>query len=110
MASRIGVKVNVLRVAVKAIDEPRPYAIPTDLLTTDWRSVVEDPEVHLITELVGGTGLAKEITLTALKLGKPVITCCRSGARSGSAATILKQNGIDAINGGPWGSVANCMR
>ena len=44
------------------------------------------------------------------KLGKPVITCCRSGARSGSAATILKQNGIDAINGGPWGSVANCMR
>ena len=44
------------------------------------------------------------------KLGKPVITCCRSGARSGSAATILKQHGIDAINGGPWGSVANCMK
>ena len=44
------------------------------------------------------------------KLGKPVITCCRSGARSGSAASIMKQNGIDAINGGPWGSVANCIK
>lgn len=44
------------------------------------------------------------------KLDKPVITCCRSGARSGSAATILKQHGIDAINGGPWGSVVNCMK
>ncbi len=44
------------------------------------------------------------------KLGKPVITCCRSGARSGSAATILKQHGIDAINGGPWGNVVNCMK
>lgn len=44
-----------------------------------------------------------------VKLGKPVITCCRSGARSGSAATILKQHGVDAINGGPWGSVVNCM-
>ena len=43
-------------------------------------------------------------------LNKQVITCCRSGARSGSAATILKQHGIDAINGGPWGSVANCIK
>ncbi len=43
-------------------------------------------------------------------LNKPVITCCRSGARSGSAATILKQHGVDAINGGPWGSVVNCIK
>lgn len=44
------------------------------------------------------------------KIGKPIITCCRSGARSGSAASILKQNGIDAINGGPWGNVVNCIK
>ena len=44
------------------------------------------------------------------KYGKPIITCCRSGARSGSAATILKQHGMDAINGGPWGNVANCIK
>ena len=43
-------------------------------------------------------------------LNKPVITCCRSGARSGSAATIWKQQGVDAINGGPWGSVVNCIK
>jgi rhodanese-related sulfurtransferase len=36
------------------------------------------------------------------KTGKPIITCCRSGARSGMAAGILKQNGIQAYNGGPW--------
>jgi phage shock protein E len=36
------------------------------------------------------------------KTGKPIITCCRSGARSGMAAGILKQNGIEAYNGGPW--------
>ena len=42
-------------------------------------------------------------------IGKPVITCCRSGARSGSAARILVQNGVDAINGGPWGTVVGCM-
>ena len=36
------------------------------------------------------------------KLNKPVITCCASGMRSATAAGILKQNGIDAMNGGGW--------
>jgi phage shock protein E len=36
---------------------------------------------------------------------KPVVTCCRSGARSGSAASILSSKGIEAYNGGPWQSV-----
>jgi len=74
MAARIGVKVNVRRVAVKALDEPRPYEIPASVMTTDWRSVVEDPQVDLVSELVGGTTLARTITLAALRLGKPVIT------------------------------------
>ena len=74
MAARIGVKVNVRRVAVKAFDEPRPYPIPTSLMTTDWRAVVEDSAVDMVTELVGGTTLARTMTLAALKLGKPVIT------------------------------------
>ena len=34
--------------------------------------------------------------------GKPVITCCRSGARSGVAAEVLKAAGIEVYNGGAW--------
>jgi len=40
------------------------------------------------------------------KLNKPVIACCRSGMRSGQATSILKQNGIECINGGGWNSLA----
>lgn len=36
------------------------------------------------------------------KKGKPIIAVCRSGARSGMAAGILKNAGIEAYNGGPW--------
>jgi rhodanese-related sulfurtransferase len=36
---------------------------------------------------------------------KAVITCCRSGARSGMAADVLKRNGFECYNGGPWTSV-----
>jgi homoserine dehydrogenase len=74
MASRIGVKVALRKVAVKAFDEPRPYPISRSLMTTDWKEVVNDPKVHIVAELVGGTTLAREIILSALKLGKPVIT------------------------------------
>lgn len=39
------------------------------------------------------------------KLNKPVIAYCASGMRSSSATSILKSNGIDAINGGGIGSL-----
>ncbi len=40
------------------------------------------------------------------KLNKPVITVCRSGARSGMAKGILKSAGIEVYNGGPWTRLA----
>lgn len=39
------------------------------------------------------------------KRNKPVITVCRSGARSGMAKNILKSAGIEVYNGGPWTSL-----
>ena len=38
------------------------------------------------------------------KLNKPVIVCCASGMRSGSAASILNSQGIETLNGGGWSS------
>ena len=44
-------------------------------------------------------------TQSLLKKGVPIITCCRSGARSGMAAGILRNAGIQVVNGGPWDSL-----
>jgi homoserine dehydrogenase len=74
MASRLGVEVGLLKIAVKAFDEPRPYEIPRELMTLDWQEVVRDPRVQVVIELVGGTTIARTMVLTALGLGKPVIT------------------------------------
>ena len=41
------------------------------------------------------------------KLNKPVIVCCASGMRSGSAASILNNQGIETLNGGGWTSLYN---
>ena len=74
MACRLGLRVHLRAVAVKALDEPRPYPIPKELMLTDWQAVVNDPEVHIVVELVGGTTIARKMILAALELGKPVIT------------------------------------
>jgi phage shock protein E len=39
------------------------------------------------------------------KKNKPVVTCCASGMRSGSARRILESSGIEAYNGGSWMAV-----
>ena len=45
-------------------------------------------------------------SLSKIKRDKPVITCCASGMRSGSAKAILKSNGFSQVeNGGGWSSL-----
>ncbi len=39
------------------------------------------------------------------KKNAPIITVCRSGARSGAAVDLLRKNGLEAYNGGPWTSL-----
>ena len=86
MSSRIGVRVRVRKVAVKALDEPRPYPIDRSVMTTDWRGVVEDPQVDVVTELVGGTTIARTMILAALKLGAGLIS---SGFKDAIAFLVL---------------------
>ena len=74
LASRLGADVRVQRVVVRDLKKNRAAKIPKNLLTTDWREVVFDPQVQLVAELIGGTTVAREAILAALKLGKPVIT------------------------------------
>lgn len=74
IASRLGANVIVERIAVRDLKKKRAAKIPAKLLTTDWREVVFDPNVQLVAELIGGTTIAREAILAALKLGKPVIT------------------------------------
>ena len=74
MAARLGVKINFRKIAVKAFDEPRPYTITRSLMTTDWQEVVNDPQIQVVIELVGGTGIAKVMVLAALAQGKTVVT------------------------------------
>ena len=74
MASRLGVRLQIARVAVRSPKKKRDFKVPKGVLTTDWKSVVDDPKIDLVVELIGGTTTAKDVVLTALRAGKSVVT------------------------------------
>jgi len=73
LTSRAGANLELVKVAVKNINTKRE-GISSNLLTDDAKSVVNDPEIDLIIEVIGGISPAKELILTAIKNGKSVVT------------------------------------
>jgi len=73
LTSRAGTNLELVKVAVKNINTKRE-GISSSLLTDDAKSVVNDPEIDLIIEVIGGISPAKELILTAIKNGKSVVT------------------------------------
>src|SRR5687768_10498900 len=73
MASRLGVRFELVKIAARNLRKKRAVPMPKNLLTNDWRSVVDDPRVQIVVELMGGTTTAREVTLRALEAGKPVV-------------------------------------
>jgi len=71
---RTGLRLEVSRVAVRSTSRERSVQLPDDCLTSDAESVVTDPDVDLVVEVIGGIEPARSLILDALKSGKPVVT------------------------------------
>ena len=72
LSTRAGVKIELARIAVRTI---KPYeGINPALFTTDPFSVVNDPEIDLIIEVIGGIEPARELIMTAIENRKSVVT------------------------------------
>ena len=91
LEGRLGVRLELSRVAVRHPGKARSVEIPAARLTTDAIAVATDPAVHIVCELIGGTTLAREVTLQALGQGKIVVSAnkaliCGHGAEIFAAA------------------------
>ena len=74
LASRLGLRLKLAIVAEKDMERCRRAAVPPEMITNDWTHLVADPDIHIIIELIGGKGVARELILAALRAGKPVVT------------------------------------
>ncbi len=74
ISRRAGRSIVVTQAAVKDINKARDCDVSTLTLLEDSFSVVNDPSIDVIVELVGGEGLAKDLVLRAIENGKHVVT------------------------------------
>ena len=82
---------ELIRVAVRDLERPRPVDLLPEQLTTDPQTVVEDPRVDVVVEVIGGIEPARSLILAAIKAGKSVVTAnkaviARHGAEIAEAA------------------------
>ena len=70
---RVGAKLNIKKVLVRDASKKREGIDPS-VMTTDWNEIINDHEIQIVIELMGGTTLARERILEALEAGKNVVT------------------------------------
>jgi len=74
LKKKIGVSLELKKIADKDILTPRNVKIEQGLLTQNVDEVLNDPEIKIVIELVGGIHPAKEFIIKALQNGKHVVT------------------------------------
>jgi homoserine dehydrogenase len=61
-------------VGVRSLEKPRQVELPPKIITTDLQAIVNDPEIDIIVEVLGGLEPARSLILTAIQNGKHVVT------------------------------------
>jgi homoserine dehydrogenase len=74
IALRAGCRLEVARVAVRDLDRDRDVPLPAAAFTEDGVSIVEDPSIDIVCELLGGVEPARGLILQAFANGKSVVT------------------------------------
>lgn len=74
LAQKIAIEIAVKKICDKDIARKRDVKVDKSLLTTDAYEIINDPQIDIIVEVMGGINPAKEYILSALKKGKHVVT------------------------------------
>ncbi len=91
LKQRTGISFKVMHTVVR---DPSKHSGTQINPTTDWKAAIDDPNVKIVIELMGGTDAAGSAVERALKLGKPVVTANKSllAARGPELFALAKQN------------------
>ena len=74
LKTRSYVDLRVAKVADIDISKKQEYSIPEEVFSVDASDVVDNPDIDVVVELIGGTGIARELMLRALRNGKHVVS------------------------------------
>lgn len=94
---QVGCPVTIKKVLVKDIDKKREADLPKEVLTTEVYDVIDDPEVDVIIEVIGGVEQTKQYLLDALSAKKHVVTANKDliAVYGSELLAAAKENGCD---------------
>jgi homoserine dehydrogenase len=71
---KVGSRVTICRIAVRDLAKKRAVEVDRSIVTNNPIEVLDDPEIDIVCELIGGVSPAREYVLRALRNGKHVVS------------------------------------
>lgn len=104
-----GIDVELVRVCSRNPEQAIAHGVE-DIFTQDYQDILNDPDIDIVVELIGGTTVARDIVVGALKAGKNVVTANKAliAAYYQELTALAKEKGVAlrctaAVGGGiPW--------
>ena len=108
LTARVGAKLNLKWVADIDVETDRGIPFPEGVLTTDAQKVMNDPEIDMVIEMIGGEGIAKKFMLQAINNGKHIVTANKAllAAHGNELFAAAAEKGVDLAF---EASVGGCM-
>ena len=108
LRARVGADMNLLRVADVDVESDRGIRFENGVFTTDAQAVVDDPEIDIVVEMIGGEEIAKDLILRAIENGKHVVTANKA-LLAGQGSTIFHAAAEKGVDLAFEASVGGCM-
>ena len=91
-----GIDLAITRTCSRRVESARACGVPDEAFSTDWQDVVNDPDVDVVVELIGGEHPATEIYEAAFAAGKHVVTANKAllGRHVEALAAKARENGV----------------
>jgi len=108
LLSRVGAVLNLKYVADIDLETERGISFDDGVFISDAYKVVDDPDIDIVVEMIGGEGIAKDLILRAFDNGKPVVTANKA-LLAGHGNTLFRtamENNVDLAF---EASVGGCM-
>ncbi len=89
-------EIKLSRVAVRDLAKSRNVGLPQGILTTQPEEVIDDPEIALVVEVMGGIEPARTLVLKAIERGKHIVTANKSliAAHGSEIFALAKDKGV----------------
>ncbi len=94
---KVGCPVVVEKIADLDLDRVREVSVPREIMTTDAREIINDSNIDIVVELIGGTTVAGEYIVDAAKKGKCIVTANKAllAERGGEIIPKVEESGVE---------------